>query len=196
MNERANEVVALVVRALDAAGVPHMLVGSLSSNVYGVERSTQDADFVIELGGRPVDPIVAALAPVVRVEPQVSFESVTLSPRYEAVHLPTGFGIELFMLQDDPFARARFARRVPRQLAGVTVYLPTAEDVVVQKLRWYVRAKRAKDREDLRQVLAVQHGHLDMGYVRGWCERHGALTVLDELLAQIADVVREVDRPA
>ena len=40
------EVVAAFIDALNAAGFPHMLVGSLSSNAYGIERSTKDADFV------------------------------------------------------------------------------------------------------------------------------------------------------
>jgi hypothetical protein len=32
-----------VIDALESVGIPYMLVGSYSSNVYGVERSTQDA---------------------------------------------------------------------------------------------------------------------------------------------------------
>ena len=39
-----------VIEALEACGIPYMLVGSYSSNSYGVPCSTQDADFVIELG--------------------------------------------------------------------------------------------------------------------------------------------------
>ena len=44
-----NEATLAVIDALELCSIPYMLVGSYSSNVYGVERSTQDADFVIEL---------------------------------------------------------------------------------------------------------------------------------------------------
>ena len=44
-----NEATLAVIDALEACSIPYMLVGSYSSNVYGVERSTQDADFVVEL---------------------------------------------------------------------------------------------------------------------------------------------------
>ena len=45
-----NESLVAAIEALDACGIPYMLVGSYSSNVYGVDRATKDADFVIELG--------------------------------------------------------------------------------------------------------------------------------------------------
>jgi predicted nucleotidyltransferase len=43
----SNEAVSKVAAALEGAGIPYMLVGSYSSNMYGVARSTQDADFVV-----------------------------------------------------------------------------------------------------------------------------------------------------
>ena len=43
-----------VVDALNAEQIPYLLVGSFSSNFYGIPRSTKDADFVIELSGKSV----------------------------------------------------------------------------------------------------------------------------------------------
>ena len=43
------EATAAVVDALDAFEIPYMLVGSLSCNYYAIPRSTQDADFVVQL---------------------------------------------------------------------------------------------------------------------------------------------------
>jgi len=37
-----------VLRALDDAGVAHMLVGGLTSNYYGIPRATQDVDIVVK----------------------------------------------------------------------------------------------------------------------------------------------------
>ena len=37
-----NEAVLAVVNALDVVGVPYVLVGSFSTNAYGMERSTRD----------------------------------------------------------------------------------------------------------------------------------------------------------
>ena len=45
-----------------------------------------------------------------------------------------------------------------------------------------------KDLDDARDVLAVQGvAQLDMPYVRRWCERHGTLPALDEIVAMIRE---------
>ena len=65
---------------------------------------------------------------------------------------------------------------------GRPVWLPTAEDVVVTKLRWSKGGKRAKDLEDVKNVLAVQRGKLDLNYIRQWCDQHGTRQLLEQLL--------------
>jgi hypothetical protein len=61
------------------------------------------------------------------------------------------------------------------------------EDVVIQKLRWAIKAGRSKDRGDARAVLAVQSDAPDMTYVRTWCDQHGTRALLEELLNAISD---------
>ena len=43
-----SDLLAEIVQALDAAGVPHMIAGSLASTLHGEPRSTQDIDLVID----------------------------------------------------------------------------------------------------------------------------------------------------
>ena len=62
-------------------------------------------------------------------------------------------------------------------MQGHKVLFPTAEDVIIWKLRW----ARAKDREDVRAVIGVQQGLLDWPYIEGWCERHGTRALLEEI---------------
>jgi hypothetical protein len=45
----AVDFVGRVIDALNQLGIPFMLVASFSSNLYGIPRSTKDADFVIQL---------------------------------------------------------------------------------------------------------------------------------------------------
>ena len=44
------EAVIAVIEALDALGIEYMVVGSLSSNFYGVPRSTEDAGILVAPG--------------------------------------------------------------------------------------------------------------------------------------------------
>lgn len=50
-----------VVRGLDAAGIPHMLVGSFASTSHGAPRTTQDIDIVIDPSVDALDRFVAGL---------------------------------------------------------------------------------------------------------------------------------------
>lgn len=92
--------------------------------------------------------------------------------------------MELFELFDDPFVLEEFERRrkvfVP--LLNRHTWLPSPEDVVVQKLRW----GRSKDLDDARDVLAVQGtDFLDMAYIETWCATHGTAERLAKVLAEI-----------
>ena len=97
-------------------------------------------------------------------------------------HMQTQFEIELFELSNDPHDRQRFGRRVKGDIEGKLVYLPSPEDVVITKLRWFKRINRSKDIEDVRNVLDVQGASLDIPYVRTWTDIHGTTAILDRLL--------------
>ncbi len=184
-----NEAVIAVVEGLEGCGIPYMLVGSYSSNVYGSDRSTQDADFVIELGETSIGELGRRLAPSIRIDPQMSFETVTMTRRFVADVVGTTFKIEFFLLKDDdPHSQERFRRRRNVTLLNRRVWVPTVEDVIVTKLRWALLARRSKDREDLENVIAVQGDRIDWDYVHRWCEQHGTRALLDEIRASIPPI--------
>ena len=183
-----NEAVLQTVSALDECRIPYMLVGSYSTNVYGIPRSTEDADVVIELGDVSIIELSQRLAPSIRIDPQLSFETVTMTRRYVAELVGTPFKIEFFLLSADAHDQERFRRRQLVVTLGKQVWLPTPEDVIVTKLRWALMANRSKDRDDARDVIAVQGGRLDWDYVQRWCERHGTRALLDEIRASVPEI--------
>ncbi len=62
--------------------------------------------------------------------------------------------------------------------------MPTAEDVIITKLRW----ARSKDRDDVRDVIAVQGDAIDWPYVHAWADQHGTRGLLDEIRASIPPI--------
>ena len=177
----SEDLVVDVFDALIALGVPFMVSGSLASNFYGVPRATQDADLVLELDQLAVDAFRERLGDRFDVDAQLAFETVTGSRRIVARAKDSAFQVELFGLTDDLHDRQRFARRRFVQLLERTVALPTAEDVIVTKLRWAKTAGRRKDLEDAGNVVAVQRATLDWDYLRRWCGDLNLLDLLDTL---------------
>jgi hypothetical protein len=71
---------------------------------------------------------------------------------------------------------------------GRRVWIPTAEDVNVTKLHGAHLARRSKDRDDARDVIAVQGDRIDWDFVHRWCEQHGTRALLDEIRASIPPI--------
>jgi hypothetical protein len=175
-----------VIEAAESAGVEFMAVGAVAAGAYGVPRSTRDVDLLVSLnveGG--VAALISKLDPVVQFDAQVVFDTLTWGRRHvgQSRSAPP-FKVELFEMSDDPFVQSEFARRqqvfVP--ILGRATWLPTPEDVVVQKLRW----GRPKDLDDARDVLAVQSpDSLDMTYIEKWCTQHGTGGRLEAAVAGI-----------
>ena len=63
-----NQATARVVEALEASSVGYMLVGALSSNAYGIARSTNDADIVVSFKTQGVVEFSKQLGPDFRLE--------------------------------------------------------------------------------------------------------------------------------
>jgi hypothetical protein len=177
----SDEATAAVIDALDALHVPYMVVGSFSTNFYGIPRSTHDADFVVQLGPGMISVLAKHLGPSFRLEPQMSFETVTATSRYLLQVVNSPFPIELFLLSDDAHDVERFARRRRERIGDRDAFLPTVEDVIITKLRWSRFGRRRKDIEDVEDVITVQRDHIDWGYVVSWCDRHGTRELLESV---------------
>ncbi|HWE35219.1 MAG TPA: hypothetical protein VG406_01505 [Isosphaeraceae bacterium] len=183
-----NEAVKAVIEALESHRIPYMVVGSYASNVYGIERSTQDADVVVELGDASISEILRGLAPTIRLDPQMCFEGATTTRRFVADVVGIPFKIEFFLLGEDHYDRERFGRRREADVLGRRVFIPAVEDVIITKLRWALHLARSKDRDDARDVIAVQGDRIDWDYVHRWCEEHGTRALLDEIRASIPPI--------
>jgi predicted nucleotidyltransferase len=184
----ATERVIAIVATLKRLHIPYMITGSLASNLYGIIRSTADADIVIQARSEDINRIAASLREHYALDPQMSFESVTMTTRYVLESIDHEFKIELFLLSDDRHDRERFQRRVKAMMDDQEVDVPTPEDVIIGKLRWIHRVNRNKDKDDAMNVLAVQGDALDWDYIHKWCTEHGTMELLQELRDSIPPI--------
>ena len=182
MNSGSMDRVGELTRLLDCLGIEYMLVGSLAGNVWGLPRSTNDADLVAEMSTDAAARLVRSLPSDMKVEPQLSFETNTATQRLLEVKLPTRFKIEVFEVGDDPHHLERFARRVrvPIPDIGVAAWAATAEDMLVQKLRW----GRRKDLDDALTYVMASGDVIDWPYVERWVAEHGTAEKLAEIRAE------------
>lgn len=115
------------------------------------------------------------------IDPQTSFETATVSIRNIVTIKYNPFKVELFHRKDDEHDHERFRRRVRVILKEGPAFLPTAEDVIITKLRWLLQLNRDKDRQDINAVIRQQRTTLDWPYIESWCDKHGTLPLLAEI---------------
>ena len=175
------EAAAAVAEGLETLKIPYMVVGSFASNLYGVPRATGDADFVVQLEAGELSALLNRLGPLFRLNPQITFETVTATRRYVLKLADESFAIELFLLSDDAHDQQCFARRRCVRILNRDTFVSTVEDAIITKLRWFLAGNRAKDLQDARGMMAVQGDRIDWGYVTSWCERHGTRELLEDI---------------
>jgi hypothetical protein len=183
---RLEELAILVIQAAEEERVEFMAVGAIAAGTYGVPRSTRDVDLLVSIDvPSNVASLIHRLSSFVEFDPQVTFDTLIWGRRHVGRYLGAPpFKVELFETFDDPFVVSEFSRRhrVYVPILQRETWLPTPEDVIVQKLRW----GRSKDLDDARDVLAVQGPEtLDMPYIENWCSTHGTLPRLHDALAGI-----------
>lgn len=162
-----------------------MVVGSFSSNYHGIPRSTKDADIVLEFDSGTWERLSLKLPEGLSLEPQGSLEMVTATRKEVVIVDGSVFEIEVFHLSEDLFDKERFSRREKVELTeGQLAWVATAEDVIVQKLRWAKGGLRAKDYDDVVNVLLRKKGDVDFDYVNHWCGLHDTLPLLEKAMEE------------
>jgi hypothetical protein len=179
-------VLQTVAQALEDLGIPYLIGGSLASSIYGTPRLTQDVDFVADLREEQVEPLVAALQTEFYIDDLAVRRAIRIQRSFNVIHLATMYKADVFVLKAEPYAQEQMRRRREELLkfAGgeAPIWFCTAEDVVLQKLRWFRKGGglSAQQWNDLLSVLKVQAERLDYAYLRHWAAELG----LDELLTQ------------
>lgn len=180
------ELAADVFDAAESMEIPHMAVGAIAVGAHGIPRATRDIDLLVSVDSQKgVYQLIGCLESFIEFEPQAQFDTITWGRRHVGVaRTPPPFKVELFEMFDDPFVISEFSRKIKTYVPMLSrdLWLQTAEDLVVQKLRW----GRPKDLEDALDVMAVQTpGKLDMAYIKNWCSIHGTSERLETILAEL-----------
>ena len=164
-------IITRVVRALDASGVPYMLTGSFASTFHGAPRTTQDVDIVIA-------PTLGSLERLLRQFPDDSYyvsreaalQAYGQQSLFNVIDFTSGWKVDFIVRKTRPFSVEEFERRRSVELFGTTLFVATAEDVVISKLEWAQLSGSARQLQDVAGVVRTQADALDMAYVDRWVQ--------------------------
>jgi hypothetical protein len=173
------------VRRLNAGRVSYMLTGSMASNAWGIPRTTHDLDFVIQLPPSQIPSFVNTFSSPDYYLDEPSIRSAYQPPhQFNVIHIPSALKADFWLLRPVPFEREMFDRRIQDTWFGETLWLATAEDVILHKLYWNQMTPSDRQLSDVVGVVQIQRGKLDQPYLRRWAVELGVSAELEAALSE------------
>ena len=183
---KQTECVIFILQALDEARIEYMVGGSVAYMNHAIPRATKDFDLVIQIHEPEFTSFLAKVEPHFDLDPQIYVETLTGTKRYILQHRKTAFDVELFIKSEDPHHLEMWSRKTRRRLVfcSYDAWIPTAEDMIIQKLRW----GRPQDQVDVDNMITIQSPDLDWPYIEKWCDLHGTRALLDQIRASLPPI--------
>ena len=142
---------------LEVLDIPYLVGGSVASSLLGEPRATLDLDLVVDVQVHQVQALVAAMTGEFYISQDTVQEAVERKTSFNVIHFETTEKADLFVIGDDGFSQSKMRRRQEYALPGQpqkSIYIYSAEDIILQKLRWYRIGFSQSDRQ-WRDVLGV-----------------------------------------
>ena len=167
----AGDILTRLRAALESAGVPYMVTGSLASSAHGTPRATQDVDVVI---APTREQLLALLQQFPESEYYRSEEDALLAlqhhSQFNVIDQQSIWKIDFIVRKDRSFSQEEFTRRRQIDIAGVRLYAATPEDVLLAKLEWAKIGEPDRQISDAAGIIRVQGARLDISYVEHWVQ--------------------------
>jgi hypothetical protein len=181
-------VTLIVIDVLEQLNIPYVIGGSLASTQHGTTRATFDSDLVVRMNESHVPSLVSQLHGAFYADESMALDAIKNKSSFNLIHLETMFKVDLFIAKDDLFDRAQIERRVARAVAEDSdreIYVLSAEDIILAKLRWYRMGGEQSERQwrDVAGVVSVQGDRLDFDYLY----KMAATLQVEDLLARLLD---------
>jgi hypothetical protein len=161
------ETLRRITAALDGIGIAYMLTGSFASAHYGVPRSTQDIDIVIEATEVQLRHFIRSLdSSRYYAELDAALEAHRRESLFNVIDTDTGWKIDLIIRKSRPFSREEFERR--RFVQELSIFVASPEDVVIAKLEWAKLGGSQRQIEDVAAIVRIQGAGLNKSYIEKW----------------------------
>jgi hypothetical protein len=174
-----------LVDALNNAGIPYMLSGSMGSGFHGQPRATNDVDIVIAPTEAQLCSFLQSLGKDYYVSLDAAREALKRESAFNVIDMQGGWKADFIIRRQRPFSIEEFQRRQKVSIMGLGTWIVSPEDIILIKLEWAKNSKSDRQLEDALRVAMVQVDRLDEDYLHKWAKELNVESSLKQLLEQV-----------
>lgn len=179
----------MVAEVFETLDVSYVIGGSLASTIHGEARSTQDVDLVANMKSEHVAAFVAGLEHRFDIDTEQVHRAIREHGSFNIFYRKLIFKVDVYVPASNALDKAQMERRRRQRILEDPerwAYIPSAEDSVLQKLRWYRIGGEVSDRQwrDVLGVMKVQASTIDLEYLRRMAGANGLSDLLLRALAE------------
>lgn len=155
--------------AFAAVGVTWAIGGSVASAAYGEPRSTNDVDVIALLDEPGARSFTRQLGPDFYADADMAADAARTRTSFNVIDTRGFIKVDVFCPPPGPLGAGQLDRRRFLEIAAGVPAVPVlgAEDVVLQKLRWFALTGETSDRQwrDVVGILRALGSDVDQGYL-------------------------------
>lgn len=162
----------------------------MASSIWSEPRFTNDIDIAVINTSINEAKLRSALPEKFYVSPSEIAEALTDRseyPSFQILDTEEAFKFDMFVVRATEYTLAQSERaRLVEFHPGTKAPISSPEDIVLQKIRWFVSGGKVSDRQwnDLVKVVENQHSTLDKQYLAKWADHFEIRDLLTEAFDQ------------
>ena len=171
MNEEVIDVTLRVVATLEAMNIAYVVGGSLAGVMYGMNRTTNDADIVADILLEHAPHLIQQWKDEFYISADALLDAIDHHSTFNLIHLATMYKVDIFIPKPRAFDAAQLINGRRSKLIADSVQevvVASAEDTVLAKLEWHQLGEQTSGRqwEDILTILKHKGLQLDLEYMR------------------------------
>jgi hypothetical protein len=166
-----HDLFARLSAALGKAGIAYMFTGSFASSFHGTPRASNDFDLVMAPTAEQLKTLKGILIDAdYYFDLEEALHELKRGGQFNIIDLASGWKIDFIIRKKRAFSLSEFNRRFPIEFEGLSIFMASAEDVVLAKLEWAKKSSSERQIEDVAGILRIRANELDRTYIERWIE--------------------------
>ena len=153
----------------DKHNVPYMLSGSMAMSVYVGPRYKRDFDFIVHMKPSDVLPLIEYFKDGYYYDEDSIREAIKTAGLFNIIDNKINYKADFIILKNEEFELYKFEKRTRVNLFDFSVFVISAEDLLISKLVWIQQLQSALQANDIIQLAKLTH--LNWPYIWLWVEK-------------------------